>query len=124
MNKKEKDKYTIDCTKEQLMLIGKACELSSRLRSGQLHELRYIIEDKTDFKYDREGAEAFIRMLKGVMGLCSNESIGIRQSTETAKKLYEIYYMIYHSQAKGISVYKNELLPVTEDKKIKITKNK
>ena len=38
-------KYTIEVTERQMNLIANACELSSRLRSGQFHELRDIFHD-------------------------------------------------------------------------------
>ncbi len=100
--------YTITCTKEQLSLIARACELSCRLRSGQLnnlHQLLLEIGDNEGVKYDYETIDYLLGTLKILVGLNTNESIGIRQSTDTARNLYDIYRPIYEFDAKEPSVY-------------------
>lgn len=122
-------KYSIELTEDQLRLICNACELSSRLRSGQFHELREIFHDlaKTvgvkNLTYENE--EMVILSIKKLFGLQSGESIGIRQSGETARELYEIYYLIRNffaiqNDESSVNVYRNELLEVTDQSKITI----
>lgn len=98
--------YRIELTKDQLMHIARACELSSRLRSGQLHEVMACLDDLTQGEYNHEKANALIELLKSEVGLDANESIGVAQSTQTAKELYDIYRTIYHQFAKEPSVYR------------------
>ena len=116
---------TVTMTDEQLKLIADACELASRLRSGQLHELDRIlvgVANHEGLALDRDEMDSLIVQVKSLIGLPANGSIGIRQSTSTAKKLYEIYYMIrhYYADPDSINVYNNKLLKVTNDKLIQI----
>lgn len=112
-------------TERQLNLMANACELSSRLRSGQFHELNEIFRDLTSnlkVEYNYLNFDALIRSLKEECSLEINESIGIAQSSDTAKELYEMYYMVRHYFADGISTYRSELLHVTKSPKIEISK--
>ena len=125
-------KYTIEVTEEQLNLISNACELSSRLRSGQFDNLRDILLDtirtirgdaRTNFDWNHFNFETdyHFKGLKDLVDLDSNASYGIRESSETAKELYEIYYLIKHYFAERSSVYVSKLLVMTDKPKIKIS---
>lgn len=121
-------KYTIEVTERQMNLIANACELSSRLRSGQFHELRDIFHDLEctlggrRLSYDEE--ETAINSLKRLFGLQSGESVGVRESSLIAKELYEIYYLVRHffaiREGESSNVYRNNLMRVTEGSTISI----
>ncbi len=118
-------KYKVEVTEEQLKLISAACELESRLRSGQLHEinLQMILDDIADevgVQFKKDVADRIVESLKALVGLEPGASLGIAESTERAKKLYEIYYLIKHHFAEGISVYKYDLRKLTDEPEIVI----
>lgn len=112
--------FTLKLTREQLNLIAEACELSSRLRSGQLYEVMACMDDLTKFEYDHDKVENLVELMKSEIGLNGNESIGIRESTEKAKRLYDIYRVIYHYFAKKPSVYAYEPIKMSKQRKIEI----
>lgn len=125
--------YVLTVTESQYKLIIYALELASRLESGQLKELigyggpiRNLTQSGTSRLIDppNEVLEPIIDRLKNKIGLMSNQSIGIRQSTERARELYEMYYLMKHHEAikdpDSINVYKNKLMRVTDKPLIKI----
>lgn len=137
MTTKNKDphKYTLEVTEDQYSLIIYATELASRLESGQLHELVNFGGPVMNLTHgeiegilnpDLKTLEGIVDKLKNKLGLMSDESVGIRQSTQRAKELYEIYYtMKHHESVKNpysINVYKNKLMRLTNKPLIKIKK--
>lgn len=116
--------YTMQVTDRQLALIRKSTEFHSRMLSGQLRGLRDTLVFDSVFgegEYDSgkwEKVEKLLDNIKYELGLQYGESKGIAQSSEMAKELYEIYYMINHYFKAG--VYEYEIMKQTDKPLIQI----
>lgn len=90
------EKYKLTVTKEQLQLINKACNVLSRVKMGQFHELLEELKDKDGkWLFDHDLLDDVNKLIKPKMGLLGGRSFGVNKFDDT-DVLFTIHNCLRH----------------------------